>query len=827
MKTMPTFILSLLLLMSSQVFAAQLSGRLTDDKGDGLAFASIYVKNTSIGTSSNGDGYYQLDLKPGTWEVVFQYVGFKQVVKTVVMGSSAQVLNVSLQEEAIEIGEVVVTANGEDPAYAIIRKAIEQRKKHRDEVEAYTCDVYIKGIQRILNAPKMIMGQAVGDMDGNLDSTGRGIVYLSESVSKLSFMQPNKLYEEMISSKVSGNDNGFSYNSASAMDFSFYDNQIEIGRPLSSPISQMAMFTYDYKLEGAFLDEYGNLINKIKVTPKRSFDPAFSGYIYIVEGTWRIHSVDLIASAAATQIPVLDTLRFKQVFVPLDKGVWRLFSQSIDFNIGLLGFKIGGNFSGVYTNYAINPTIDPKLFKGGAIFKVAEESNTKDSTYWTSIRPIPLTWEERVDYTIKDSLQTVRSTKSYMDSVDRASNKFTPLDLISGYTWRNSHKKQSFSIASPLNNIDFNTIQGYNLSLMMRYRQDFKSNDMNWFELTPNFQYGFSDRNFYGWLDYEHHFNRTHNDVLKLSAGRKASQFNPDEPITRNLNSIYTLLWRQNHLKMYDRIYGEISYGREWFNGFNASISLDYSQRRALRNTNFSAWNNDATAGYTSNDPQQPNDESSSFSPYEAFTVGVDMSYQPFQKYILYPGRKINIGSAWPTLSLGWRRGLPLLGGDSDYDLFTAGISYDIPMKLLGTSKIVAKGGIFLNAKALPFIDYQHFNGNQTIFTGPKAYAASFQMLPYYTYSSSDKWVELHYQHYFENFIFNKIPLVRKLGWHTVAGLRGLYLPGQSPYLEVNVGIDNIGWGIFRFFRVDWVGSTGLGNSWKNGIRIGINLPIR
>ena len=84
----------------------------------------------------------------------------------------------------------------------------------------------------MLEAPETILGQDVGDMDGLLDSTGQGILYLSESESQLYFTAPDDYKEVMVSSKVSGDDNGFSFNSASDMDFSLYRNfSIHFNRP--------------------------------------------------------------------------------------------------------------------------------------------------------------------------------------------------------------------------------------------------------------------------------------------------------------------------------------------------------------------------------------------------------------------------------------------------------------------------------------------------------------------------------------------------------------------------------------------------------------------
>ena len=69
---------------------------------------------------------------------------------------------------------------------------------------------------KVKDLPKKILGQKVDlgdDMASNLDSTGTGILYLSETVSKITFEKPNKLKEKIIASRISGNNKGYSYSS--------------------------------------------------------------------------------------------------------------------------------------------------------------------------------------------------------------------------------------------------------------------------------------------------------------------------------------------------------------------------------------------------------------------------------------------------------------------------------------------------------------------------------------------------------------------------------------------------------------------------------------
>ena len=341
-------IIGLIICFLPSILQAQIYGSITDPDGEPLPFANVYLKGTSIGTTSNVEGDYELDIEKGNYEVVYQYIGYQAKTINLEYTGGKKAVNVTLIPDAIDLVAVEVRADSEDPAYAIIRKAIAKRKYYKERVETYGCKVYIKGGVKILEAPESLFGQDIGDMGGMLDSTRQGYIYLSESESELYVQQPDEVKEIMISSKVSGDDAGFSFNSAGEMDFDFYKNTIDYGRPIISPIANNAMAYYRYRLVGVLYDDAGRLINKIEVLPKHSEDPSYAGLIYIVEDLWNIQSVDLYLTKAAMNQPLLDTMFIRQLFVPVeDPDIWRLFSQSISATGGILGIKFSGNYTGI------------------------------------------------------------------------------------------------------------------------------------------------------------------------------------------------------------------------------------------------------------------------------------------------------------------------------------------------------------------------------------------------------------------------------------------------------------------------------------------------
>src|SRR6185503_16186255 len=79
--------------------ATVIKGRVTDEKQQPLPYATIFLKNTSTGATSNSEGYYSFDALRGDYEIVFQYVGYKKHSEKISVGSEALTLNVSLKPE--------------------------------------------------------------------------------------------------------------------------------------------------------------------------------------------------------------------------------------------------------------------------------------------------------------------------------------------------------------------------------------------------------------------------------------------------------------------------------------------------------------------------------------------------------------------------------------------------------------------------------------------------------------------------------------------------------------------------------------------------------
>src|SRR5580700_11067442 len=152
-----TLILSLLILLSVRVLAIKVTGTVTDDKGNALAYASILVKGTTRGVTAGNEGRYALDLAPGTYTLVCQYVGYTRREKTITVGAESLVVDFQLSLQQLSMAEVVVRPGGEDPAYAIIRHAIKKRKDYESPLDSFTCEAYVKTLIRTRKLPGRIL----------------------------------------------------------------------------------------------------------------------------------------------------------------------------------------------------------------------------------------------------------------------------------------------------------------------------------------------------------------------------------------------------------------------------------------------------------------------------------------------------------------------------------------------------------------------------------------------------------------------------------------------------------------------------------------------
>jgi len=819
-KTILTYLLFFGVITS---LTAQIKGTITGLNHEALTNVNIYLADTYTGTTTNTNGAYELGIpKTGNYTVVFQYLGYKTLKKEISITKLPHTLDITLEESEVSL-DVVNINTKTDPAIAILKKTIAQQKQNQSRIKEYTCDFYSKGIYSIKNAPKKMFGQDMDDFFVGLDSSRNGIVYLSETMSKVKFKAPNNFKEHMLASKVSGRKQGFSFNSASEFNFSFYDNTIELEETeVISPLAKFGFSYYNYSLEDLFYED-GVAINKIKVTPKRPQDKVFEGYIYIVDEQWELYGVDLKVTGKQLQSIAFEEMVIKQNFRnDPNQDFWTMISQTMDFKFKFLKLQGDGTFTAMYCNYNFNPEFDKKSFTK-EVFLVEKGANKKEESYWEISRPIQLTQVEKKDYKFKDSVQVIRESKVYLDSIDKKNNKFKLGDLLMGYSHRNSYEKWSWGLRSPLLALQYNTVQGWNSDVNLYYFKWNKEKGSRT-SLSTKINYGLSDEQFRLSGNFYKMFNSFSKPVLSLSAGRKLNQFNSSEPIKPIENSISTLFFEHNYAKFYDNTFGKASFGKELFNGFRTTITASHEIRKPVINTTDYVLLNDEDKNYTSNNPLAPGNLYPSFKKHNVSKLKLSASYRLGQEYSTYPNGKYNNSyySEKPLFRIGIESTVAASNSDYKYSLFTGGISQKLTLSNKGKFRYNVSGGLFADSNKISFIDFKHFNGNQTHFTQSNQ-LKKFALLPYYSFSTNKNHAEIHAEHNFKGYILGKIPLLNKLNFNLVLSSHIAILEGNKPYSEYAIGLSNIGWGKVRILRVDFVKSFHNGIS-ETGFMFGVKL---
>ena len=114
---MQKFIFFILIISFIQIQAQQkftVSGYVKDIKnGEALIGVTVYKKNSQIGTSTNAYGFYSLTLPKGPDTLVFSFVGYKTIMKSIDLDAN-QSLSLEMGEEGTELDEVVISSEKED-----------------------------------------------------------------------------------------------------------------------------------------------------------------------------------------------------------------------------------------------------------------------------------------------------------------------------------------------------------------------------------------------------------------------------------------------------------------------------------------------------------------------------------------------------------------------------------------------------------------------------------------------------------------------------------------------------------------------------------------
>lgn len=187
----------MLFFFQASAYAGGILGRITTQKDEPLPYAGIAVKGTSNGTMANEDGLYEFVLSPGSYEIIFQYLGFKSITKNITINDGFLELNIQLEEQALNLKEATIGNSKEDPAYSIMRKAIAKARFHQLQIRGYTAKVYSRSTGIPTKIPFLLEKRL------KKEGVQEGKAILNESVAEVKYRRPNNYSQRIISTRNS------------------------------------------------------------------------------------------------------------------------------------------------------------------------------------------------------------------------------------------------------------------------------------------------------------------------------------------------------------------------------------------------------------------------------------------------------------------------------------------------------------------------------------------------------------------------------------------------------------------------------------------------
>jgi len=417
--------------------------------GDTLAAGTIRVAGSPIGTVLNERGRFILSLPPGRYSLVISALGYQPDTLAVVLDSNRS-LAVSLEPAEIVLPEIVVTS--EDPALAIMRRVIAEKRKWIERLNSYRLDAFTR----------------------QLLSRDTSIASITESYTT-GYWEKGDTLREIIRQRRQTENIPSQFNFASVGRLlNFNEDRLRfLGYTFVGPTAEDAFDYYTYKLLGTRTTS-GREFFEIQVIPLTRTSPLFGGTIMIAGGTYALMGVNVEPNDAFL-IPFVKrrTLRYRQEFSQYEGGFWMpidiRIDGSFDINFPAVTFpRFGFTQTSVVYSYELNVPI-PDSVRVKPRLSVDSSVAVFDSTLWAETKVLPLTPVEEQAYATLDSTKTLDV-------------QFRP----GGLAMTLSAGGESSPLLEYLD-LSYNRVEGFHAGVQYQ-----SGSAIPWLEIRGNAAYGFS-----------------------------------------------------------------------------------------------------------------------------------------------------------------------------------------------------------------------------------------------------------------------------------------------------------------------------------------------
>ena len=469
------FILISLALCLSSASAQQvlIEGKVADDANNPLPFANIRVNGTTLGTSANSGGQYELKLTPGTYALIASYIGYISDTIKVEAADGTVKRDFTLKQTNISLPPITVLP-GVNPALEIIRKAILRKKERAVLLGSYEYMAYTKGIVKT-QGDISSGNNSIGINIGSSDTIPLKISAIIENQSEGFFKKPDEYKELILARKQTANlPSSINILTGGRLIQNFYEESVNfLGEALPGPLADDALSYYYYYIENTVAIN-NTTVYRIHITPEDNHDPGFTGSIYIAADSYDLLEVNLNLNDAANTGGLFDSVNVFQHFTAFTDSIvmpvdYMLYVKANYLNLARFAFELNT----ILYDYKINPELNDGDF-GKAVIKVVPGADEKDSTYWSAIQSIPNTPAEQAAYERIDSLENIPLT--FWDRFSFLSSRI--------------YLDKYIAVSAPLGMYHFNRVEGHTIDFGLFVEAAAKKR----LNGNVNFSYGFSDK---------------------------------------------------------------------------------------------------------------------------------------------------------------------------------------------------------------------------------------------------------------------------------------------------------------------------------------------
>jgi hypothetical protein len=418
--------------------------------------------------------------------------------------------------------------------------------------------------------------------------------------------------------------------------------------------------------------------------------------------------------------------------------------------------------------------------------KVDPDAAKRDTTFWNTMRPIPLAPDELQSFQKRDSVVRLEQSKPKVVSIAQKKVNlgiFSSLFLGKRTTFRDSTWRFNYYGLFNFSRLTFNAVDGFTINQEFLFTKNYKPGRS--LELRPRVAYAFNRETLMGNLGIKYNYAPMHRGTFEFAGGSYSEDFNRrDQAISPFINTVSSLFFKTNFARFYENRYLKFINNVDLVNGLVLQTKVAWKNVRQLDNsTNISFIDN--KDNYLPNLPANDAVEAVQLADQILSTIGVRVEYTPKFYYQISNGIKKMSHSYFPTFYLGYEKGVKnIFSSTSDFDYFNAGINHSIEFSQTSSLFWEINGGLFTNSNQLHFSDFAHAM-TQTSPVLPHEYRHSFYVPNYYALSTDNKFVN-GFVSYKSPFIFLKyLPVLSNTLWREMVWAGYYSSPTNPNHMEV------------------------------------------